>query len=156
LFTDIKSSIFLSSRISRILEFVSQNYKSNISLDQIASEICLSKYHFERVFKNEVGIPFKQYLNALKIYKAAELLRSKTATPIAVVCFDLGFNDLSNFIRQFKQFIGCSPIQYKNCHINPRLCPSRKNSLYFNFSRRKITVNKILNFQLSQICYWQR
>ena len=144
---------FFSFRIQKILNFINKNYCHHITLGQAANIINLSKFHFEKIFLSEVGISFKKYLNIFRLYKAAELLRSNHTVSITDVCFDMGFNDFSNFITQFRKTFGCSPKKFMNCNIDPKECVLRKKSTLFNISIYNNKLNEALDFPIKFACY---
>lgn len=144
-------SIF-SSRIQKLLNFIHRNFAHKITLEKASSVVCLSKYYFGRIFLSEIGISFNKYLNIFRLFKAAEVLRSNNDISVTNVCFDVGFNDFSNFIRQFKRTFGCSPKKFQNCCIDPKICSSRKKSLLFEISNYNDRLNKSLDFPIKYSC----
>lgn len=98
--------------IRQVLRFISENYRDTISIEQLADMAHLSKSYFMYHFKQLVGIGAIEYVIQLRIKHACELLRttSDTAAEIAFAC---GFQNLSNFNRQFKKSVGCTPGQYR-------------------------------------------
>jgi AraC-like DNA-binding protein len=145
-----------SSRIQKILDFTNRNYNKNISLEKAANKICLSVYHFDRIFKSEVGISFKKYLKILRLCMAAKMLRTNLTFSVTDICLDTGFNDLSNFINSFKALFGCSPAKFRNCCIYPQNCDLRKRSIASNPATGNYKLLKVFGFQLSSICYLKR
>jgi AraC-like DNA-binding protein len=79
-----------------------------ISLDDAAREAGLSAFHFLRLFTGVVGVTPHQYLLRLRLRHAARLLADEERA-ITDIAFDVGFNDLSNFIRSFRRAAGVSP-----------------------------------------------
>lgn len=151
---NFKTKISFSSRIQKVLSFVCENYRHVITLSETAKIICVSKFYFEKIFSSEIGIPFKKYLNIFRLYKGAEILRSNDGLSVTDVCFDIGFNDLSNFIRKFKYNFGCSPKKFSNCSNNPNKCILRQKSFFFNNKDNKL--NSAMNFRLKDGCYIKR
>jgi YesN/AraC family two-component response regulator len=151
-----KSNKLFSQRVQEVLEFVKTEYTENISLEQAASKLFLSKYHFEKIFKAEIGMPFKKHLNYFRLCKAAEILRSNTSISVTNLCFEVGFSELSNFIKIFKDFIGCSPGNFKNCFINPEVCELRKKSRSHKLGIYSRKLSGILGYKISDICFTKR
>lgn len=79
-----------------------------IVLDDMAKETGLSSFHFLRLFAGVVGVTPHQYLVRSRLRRAARLL-SDDARSITDVAFDVGFGDLSNFVRTFRRAAGISP-----------------------------------------------
>lgn len=98
--------------IRSVLGFISENYRDTISIEQLADMAHLSKSYFMYHFKQLVGISAIEYMIQLRIKHACELLRTTTCTS-AEIAFACGFQNLSNFNRQFKKCVGCTPGQYR-------------------------------------------
>lgn len=83
-----------------------------IDLDGAAREVGLSQFHFLRLFANVLGVTPHQYLVRSRLRYAAELLADDAAS-ITDVAYDVGFNDLSNFVRTFHRAAGVSPRAFR-------------------------------------------
>jgi AraC-like DNA-binding protein len=145
-----------SSRISTIIALINANYREEIPLSGFARICSLSRFHLERVFKGEAGIPIKKFVILRRMAEAARLLRSGTKRSVIQVCFDVGFNDLSNFTRRFKKYVGCPPLAYKNCSRDPETCELRRNSYINYLGSIKDRIWKALAIDLSKLCYMNR
>jgi len=64
----------------------------------------------------------------MRICYAAELLRKDSDLSVTEVCYSSGYADLANFIRAFRLYIGCSPRQYRRCHLTSMFCPKRQEA----------------------------
>ena len=89
------------------IELINDNISLNISLDDLANNSKLSKYHFLRVFKKNTGLTPHQYILSTRINKAKNLI-IKGETSITA-SLNAGFNDQSHFIRNFRKMYGYSP-----------------------------------------------
>lgn len=98
--------------INKAINFIYDYYKNDISIDDICSEIGLSKYHFIRKFKDLIGISPKQFILELRLKKASELLvTSKIAlSEIAIKC---GFKTTKNLYYSFEKVYGVGPKEYQ-------------------------------------------
>ena len=94
--------------ISVILNYMHSNYDRRLTLDELASRLCLSKSYFCRWFKSKIGESPMDYLNTIRIRRAFELLRS-TELSITEISYQTGFSDLNCFNRQFKSRMSFSP-----------------------------------------------
>jgi len=103
----------LYKRLSRAMDVLRSGFCGEISLDQLASEACLSKYHFIRLFRCAYGFSPHQYIQQLRIEKARAML-SRTDTPVADVADLLGFVNSQSFSRLFSQRMGVSPSRYRS------------------------------------------
>lgn len=87
---------------------IDESSSEPLDLETVASEAGLSPYHFLRLFAGVLGVTPHQYLIRSRLRRAARLL-ADDARPITDVAFDVGFGDLSNFVRTFHRAAGVSP-----------------------------------------------
>ncbi len=118
---DSEAGIPLAGRlpegILRAMRHIDSNLSVDIRLDALAGEACQSKFHFCRVFKHHIGMSPMQFIAARRVEKAKRFLRDASCT-ISMAAFRSGFNDLSDFSRQFKKCAGISPTSYReSCRI---------------------------------------
>jgi AraC-like DNA-binding protein len=99
-------------RMAKIYRFTTRNYNRKISLEEVASVAGMNASAFCRYFRQKTGKTFAQFVNELRISYACKFLRHGDQT-IAHISDEAGFNNLSNFNRQFKSFIGKSPSEYR-------------------------------------------
>ena len=99
-------------RLCRAREFIDHCYDHPLSLEQISSEACFSRYHFLRLFRQAFNKTPHQYLIERRIEKAKELL---TADRLRVtdVCFEVGFQSLGSFSALFRRCVGDAPNSYR-------------------------------------------
>lgn len=99
-------------RIEGIIKYINENYGSISTIEEIADNFYMSKYHLCRLFNKNLGVGLINYLNTIKIRKACEMLEKENAsiTEIATLC---GFNSSSYFCKVFKSEKGVSPTIYK-------------------------------------------
>jgi two-component system response regulator YesN len=99
--------------VARARRFLSQRYSDpNLMLQDAAGEVGMSQSHFSTVFAQETGLTFTQYLTALRIGKAKELL-SATAMRSSEIAFAVGYNDAHYFSYMFKKQTGMTPSEYR-------------------------------------------
>lgn len=106
-----------NSKIVKIYEFIMNNFKHEISLENAADLANMNPCAFSRYFKNTQKKTFTQFLNEVRIGYACKLLMEKQYN-IAEVCFESGFNNISNFNRQFKSLKQMSPSQFIKMHTH--------------------------------------
>jgi YesN/AraC family two-component response regulator len=102
----------IPENIGRSLAFIKKNLISPINLDQIARQACMSKFHFCRIFKKYIGATPMQYVINLRLRKAVTLLQRKDLK-ICDIALKSGFNDLSEFNKQFKKLYGSPPSSFR-------------------------------------------
>lgn len=93
-------------------EYVNQYFDKPIQIGMISALFNLNSRYFGRIFKEQEGIEFSNYVNQIRICKAKDMLRKKhvTISETALLC---GYDDFSYFSRVFKKICGVSPRQYK-------------------------------------------
>lgn len=89
------------------------NSHESIDLDAAARASGLSPYHFLRVFSASLGVTPHQYLLRSRLRRAARLL-AEGSRPITDIALDIGFTDLSNFVRTFHRAAGVSPRRFRD------------------------------------------
>lgn len=92
--------------------YISANYKSNITLEDMANMIGLSPSYFSRLFKNTTGFGFKEYLTIVRLKESQSKL-IHTDKSICEIAYECGFNDSNYFSSVFKDLNGLSPIKYR-------------------------------------------
>jgi AraC-like DNA-binding protein len=94
-----------------IKDHLGGHFAGEISLENLASMVCLNKFHLLQVFKREVGISPHVYQTSLRIRRAKHLL--SRGLPISQVAYDVGFVDQSHLNRQFKKYVLVTPGQFQ-------------------------------------------
>lgn len=97
--------------VDEVIWEMERRYSERLTLDDLAVLATLSKDQCIRAFKKATGLPPIQYLNRLRIQKAARLLQD-TRLSVAEVANAVGFPDSNYFSRQFKKYLGMSPTKY--------------------------------------------
>ena len=105
-----------NQRMNKILEYVLQNFKEEIHLSHLADLVNMSETSFSRYFKYRTRKTFTQFLNEIRIGHAGKLLVEDNLN-IAQICYECGFNNLSNFNRQFRDFHKLSPSEFKKNYL---------------------------------------
>jgi len=95
------------------MQYIEDNYQSDISLDSIASSVHLSKYHFVRIFKETLGISPMKCLLRIRLANAKDLL-GRTELSIREIAMSVGYENALTFSRVFKNSEDISPTDYRN------------------------------------------
>ncbi len=98
--------------IYKALEYIKKNYMNKISLNDVAYVSNISPSYFSKVFKEEMGMNFNNYLNKVRITNGKRLLMDDSI-PLVDVAFMTGFEDQSYFSKVFKRITGVSPGKYR-------------------------------------------
>ena len=107
-----------NSRVNTIHEFLMNNYREEVNLDEIADLVHLAPASACRFFKSATGQTIFNYLNKIKVDYACNLLMN-TELNIVDISYDCGFNNLSHFNKQFRQITGKTPSQYRKLRLLP-------------------------------------
>ncbi len=106
----------LNSRLDKIMHFINTNYQRKISQDEVATRIGMTTAAFCRYFKEKTGKGFIYFVNEMRIGYACKLLIENHLS-ISQICFECGFNNLSNFNRMFKRQTSFTPGEYQQQFI---------------------------------------
>ncbi len=101
-----------SRRIAKVCEYIEQHFRDSICLSEIAALVNMTDTAFSHFFKSKTNMTFIDYLNDMRIAHACQLL-SETNQTISEVCYNSGFNNMSNFIRMFKKRKQMTPNSYR-------------------------------------------
>ena len=95
--------------------YIDQNYKRSISLEDVSAFTGFSKYYFSRVFKQQMGVSFSEYLRGKRVGMAEELLihSRQSIQDIAVAS---GFGSIATFNRVFRESRGCTPSRFREIY----------------------------------------
>ncbi len=101
-----------NDRLNRVLNYIKENFKDSISLNEICDLVSMTEPSFCRYFKKITAKTFTQFLNEYRLVHASKLLSEKQIS-ITEVCYESGFSNYSHFVSQFKSFTGKSPSNYR-------------------------------------------
>ena len=102
-----------TERLKDVLYRIEETYAKQIPVSEIAKSCGLSSSHFMRWFKNMTGMSYISYRNERRLAAAAEMLRQNNHK-ILDIAESAGFENLSNFNRQFKERYGITPKEYRD------------------------------------------
>jgi len=107
--TDISASYELPERL---MQYVGKHFREPLTLDVLARELHVSKYHLSRVFSGKIGMSFTRYINEFRLDYAASRIRT-TGDPLTQIWLEAGFDSQRTFNRVFRQTFGMSPSEYR-------------------------------------------
>jgi AraC-like DNA-binding protein len=113
----LKNTSAGEDRTKKVINYISENYNKNISLEDLASISYMTTNSFCRYFKNRTGKTAFQFIREFRINKACQMLINGEKN-ISQICFDTGFNSLSSFNRVFKSLKQISATEYKSKYSN--------------------------------------
>lgn len=104
--------------VTKAIEYIEKNTFTNLSVNDIARYLNISRSHLYALFKQELNTSPQQFLTNAKIANARELL-SKTKIPIYSVALSCGYKNAFAFSRAFKQVTNISPREYRQHYLQP-------------------------------------
>ena len=108
-----------NERIRDLIDYINNNYQQNLTIEFLADYMGYSKTHFMTVFKQHTGTSCTEFIIQVRLNKASEHLINST-TAIIDIANSVGFNNLSNFNRQFKRYYHTTPRQYRKQFTNKK------------------------------------
>lgn len=109
-----------SNRILKVQEYIATHYAEQISLPKLANMVNMTPVSFSRFFKLRTGKNLSDYIIDIRLGAVARLLVDST-NPVSEICYDCGFNNLSNFNRIFRKKKGCSPKEFRESYRKKRV-----------------------------------
>lgn len=109
-----------SRRVRKIYEHINNYYKDEIRLEELAQIIGMTPVALSRFFKLRTGKSISDYIIDIRLGNASRLLVD-TSNSIAEICYDCGFNNISNFNRIFKKRKECSPKEFRENYRKTKL-----------------------------------
>ena len=100
------------SVIEKAKAYIRDNYKKDISLDEVSREVDISPYYYSKLFKQETGGNFIEYLTEIRLKNARELLKDSRLS-IKEICVESGYSDPNYFSRIFKKYEGVTPSEFR-------------------------------------------
>ncbi len=100
------------SRYYRIEMWFADNYSKQITEDDLAREVAISKRHLSRVFADIYGMSFREKLIEVRLHRAAQLLE-QTKMNIDEISSAVGYKSFSGFHRAFVRYFDCTPYEYR-------------------------------------------
>ena len=101
-----------ADKINTVFQFILKNFKNEIYIEEIAEKLNMSIASFSRYFKHHTRKTFSNYVTEIRISHSCRLLMEGNHS-ISEICYQSGFENLSNFYRHFKKHTGLIPKDYK-------------------------------------------
>ena len=106
------SDIYLSLIHISTLTYIQENYKEKIYIRDLAGLIGMNEQYFCRFFKKVIGRSPMEYVNEYRIKRAIHYLKESDLT-VTEICLECGYNNLGNFLREFRKYTSTTPLQYR-------------------------------------------
>ena len=118
-----------NTTLQEVLNFCSSNFSNDITLEDIADALHISKFHISHLLNNKLGINFNSYINNLRINRACDMLED-TEIKISDISEDVGFGSIRSFNRAFKDTMNITPLEYRSQFKNGnQKIPKRMNKI---------------------------
>jgi AraC-like DNA-binding protein len=103
------------SRLNKVYQYTLNNYAREITLAEVAAIVYMVPHSFCRYFRQRTNKRYSQFILEVRVSMACKML-AETDYSIAVVCWESGFKNFSNFNRHFKSIAGKSPLEYRKSY----------------------------------------
>lgn len=120
------------SRINKVIDYINHNIDSELTLPVLAGVANFSPYHFHRIFKGMMGENLNDFIQRIRLEKAANLLRYQPSHSVTEIALHCGFSSSAVFARSFRGHFGVSATSYrksfgKNCKLQSNSCEEQSN-----------------------------
>ena len=109
-----------SRRVLKVKDYINTHINDELRLEQLANLVGMTPTAFSRFFKLRTGKTFSEYIIDIRLGHAARLLLDTTDS-VSEICWDCGFNTLSNFNRLFRKRKGCSPTEFREKYCKTKV-----------------------------------
>ena len=99
--------------VTKAQEYIRQNFRKDLTLEEVAQTAGISPYYFSKLFKEGTGMNFTEYITGLRIERAKQLLSNRELS-IKQVCLDSGYGNPNYFSRIFKKWTGITPTEFRD------------------------------------------
>lgn len=106
----------MPAAINTVIEYVNAHYTDAITVADAAALVHKSESSFSRFFGKVTGSTFTAFVNRIRVHKACELLMHSDQ-PISSICYAVGFNNLANFNRRFRDIKGVTPTEFRRLSL---------------------------------------
>jgi len=114
----VDTAQFHIQAVRRVIGVIRERLDDSISLKEMAALAYMSRFHFNRIFRQVTGLPPRRFLSALRVQAATRLLLD-TDDSVTDICLDVGYNSLGAFNRRFANVLGISPMRLRGMRQTP-------------------------------------
>lgn len=101
-----------SRRVNKVQQYITSHFSEEVRLEQLAELAGMTPVAFSRFFHQRTGRTLSEYIIEIRLGVASRMLIDSTKM-VAEICYDCGFNTLSNFNRLFRKHKGCTPTEFR-------------------------------------------
>lgn len=131
--------------VTCILEYIEQNLNERIMIDDISKEFNYDKYYIQRIFKRQLNITIKEYINERKIIKSISKIIN-TDDKILKIALNNGFNSLEYYSEIFLKITSYSPLSFRKSYLLKEKCQFKyTNNLLSDYYENHKIIIKIIN-----------
>jgi len=135
------------SRINRVIDYIDNNIHKTLCLEELSKIANFSRYHFHRIFASITNETLYNFIQRIRIEKAATLLITDINKTITEIALDCGFSSSAAFARYFKEYYKMSATQWKNKKGNNSNNYQTESNKYIQNSniRKEIQISSVYN-----------
>jgi AraC-like DNA-binding protein len=111
----VQPAVYMTQPLNHVLDHIARNLSFDLRESELAALSGYTPSAFSRAFHRQTGMTFVAYVNSLRINRACHLLPSSDRL-ITDICFDVGFNNISNFNKRFQALTSMTPRDYRGRH----------------------------------------
>lgn len=100
--------------LSKVEDYIENNLDRRISLKELSDHVCLSEFHFHRIFKEMTSEALSQFITRIKMERSAIFLKVNSNITITEIAYRYGYCDTSSYCRAFKKHFKCTPKEFRN------------------------------------------
>ncbi|WMT41353.1 AraC family transcriptional regulator [Paenibacillus sp. D2_2] len=98
--------------LEKAVAYIHSKFQEDLSLEDAAEHVHLNPYYFSKLFKQQTGETFIDYVTRLRIDKAKVMIKD-SGLSLKEVCYSVGYKDPNYFSRVFKKVTGVTPSEYR-------------------------------------------
>ncbi|GEM80765.1 helix-turn-helix transcriptional regulator [Vibrio superstes] len=106
------------SKIEKAVDYVNQHFTTALTAEAVAEACDCSVFYLPKLFRNNLGMSYQQYVMFKRVERAKNLLVNKRHYKVSTIAIESGFLDDTYFCRVFKKQTGMTPMEYRTRHIN--------------------------------------
>ncbi len=112
---EAKASANYSEYTKKAISYIQKNYTKNVSLNEVAEYIGINSSYLSRVFKEDSGMGFVEYLNHIRVSYAKQIIETRNLK-LKDIVKEVGFNNYTYFFKVFKDVLNVTPVEYERMY----------------------------------------